>query len=120
MKSIKSFFTRPHKQEILDALTNAGFRIGRLICFSKSEYCKANPDHCVLFNANIIINKYGKIWHGDLDLTIDGDILKGIANQFKTTLYVLYEMDARFNKEKKDPSKLIKKARWNSDIGFVE
>jgi len=73
--------------------------IGRMICASKSRYYDSHPDNLVVFNANVITKKSGKVWHGDLDVTLDFDNLKNVADELKEDLYILYEMDARFENE---------------------
>lgn len=80
-------------------LTEAKFSLARMICFSKSAYYQKYPDHVVLFNANIYTEEEGKVWYGDLDLTLEGDRLAAVATEAQTTLYVLREMDGRFGKE---------------------
>jgi hypothetical protein len=80
-------------------LTEAKFTLGRMLCYSKSAYYHRHPDHVVLFNANIYTEDEGKVWYGDLDLTIDGDRLAMVATEAQQTLYVLREMDGRFGKE---------------------
>ena len=80
-------------------LTEAKFSLARMISYSKSAYCKHHPDHVVLFNANIYTEEEGKVWYGDLDLTLEGDRLAAVATAAQTTLYVLREMDGRFGKE---------------------
>lgn len=71
---------------------------GRMISGSKSGYRRVYPENFVIFNANLCTQKE-KIWYGDLDLTKDKDILSEIAKELNETLYVLYEMDARFENE---------------------
>lgn len=73
-----------------------GFMPGRMISGSKSAYRDEYPDNVVVFNGNIITKKRGKIWYGDLDVTLDFDNLKAVADELGEDLYVLYEMDARF------------------------
>jgi len=68
---------------------------GRMISGSKS----APEGHVVVFNGNIITEKAGKIWYGDLDVTLDFDQLKEIADEIKQDLYILREHDARFDNE---------------------
>ena len=58
---------------------------------------------------------YGKVWFGDLNLTEDYKTLKKIAESLNTTLYILWEMDARFGEEDKPIDELIGKAVWNTD-----
>lgn len=50
-------------------------RPGRMISASKSGYQLRHPNNIVIFNANIAIVGYNKIWYGDLDLTADKDLL---------------------------------------------
>jgi hypothetical protein len=79
-----------------------GFMTGRMISGSKSGYIEINQDHKVIFNANIVIKSRGKVWYGDLDLTLDREGLQLIANDLKESLYILREMDARFENENQD------------------
>ena len=71
---------------------------GNLVSASKSGYRNANPDHLVVFNSNIIVNNE-KIWYGDIDITKSGETLLSLANTFGVTIYVLSEMDGRFENE---------------------
>jgi hypothetical protein len=101
---------------IVDELCDNGFCIARLLSGSKSSYHDRYPRNAVFFNANVVDKKLGKIWHGDLDLTRDGEKLKCIAKQFDTTFYILREMDGRFENEGLSVKKLISKAKWNTDM----
>jgi hypothetical protein len=92
-----------------------GFNTARMIGGSKSIYRKEHPKDLIIFNANVFMKDIGKVWYGDLNLTQDYIILKSIAESLDTTLYVLWEMDARFGKEKKSIDELIKKSAWNTD-----
>ena len=92
-----------------------GFYDARMIGGAKWEYHKKYPEDLIVFNANVLMPNYGKVWYGDLNLTVDYVILKSIAKSLDTTLYVLWEMDARFGKEKKSINELIKKSAWNTD-----
>lgn len=85
--------------DIYKLFSNHGFIMGRMISGSKSGYRQRFPDHFVLFNANIVIESRGKVWYGDLDLTLDTAQLMNIARELKEPLYVLYEMDGRFENE---------------------
>ena len=87
-----------------------GFINSRMITMSKSSYCKSYPDNFVVFNANIITEKSGKVWYGDLDITKDEEILSIISKELREDLYILYEMDCRFGTEKDSIKKLMKKA----------
>lgn len=73
---------------------------GKMIGGSKSGYSSQHPDNLVVFNANICTKKE-KIWHGDIDVTKELDSLTTAAKGVKEDIYVLYEMDARFENEKK-------------------
>lgn len=69
-------------------------------CFgSKSAYRQRYQHRIIVFNANICTKEQGKIWHGDIDMTKDAKALQRIANSLGQTLYVLSEMDARFDNE---------------------
>lgn len=77
---------------------------GRMISGSKSGYTSVYVDHIPVFNANLVIESAGefkKIWHGDLDLTIDSTKLLKLSEKLGVQLYVLHEMDARFETEEK-------------------
>ncbi len=82
-----------------------GLPFSRLISGSKSGYRKRFPDHEVYFNANIFTEN-GKIWHGDLDLNLDSERLQSLANELQTDLYVLFEMDGRFENEQRKFSEI--------------
>jgi len=70
-------------------------------CFgSKSGYRMDNPDNLVVFNANVIVEGLEKTWFGDIDLTFDEPKLKKAAEKIGRRVYVLYEMDARFENAK--------------------
>lgn len=71
---------------------------GRMISQSKSGFRERHPDHAAVFNANLCVEA-GKIWFGDLDLTIDEPLLLELANQLDEQIYVLREMDGRFKNE---------------------
>lgn len=88
--------TREEKEQKASIL---GFP-GRMISGSKSGYRMRFPDNRPVFNANVCVES-GKIWYGDLDLTLDGDKLQGLANELGERVYVLYEMDARFENEER-------------------
>jgi hypothetical protein len=84
---------------------------GRMISGSKSGYKERFPDHEVIFNANIVTKSRGKIWYGDIDLSIDAADLMGIAKELGESLYVLREMDARFENEEQSFEFYEKKAK---------
>jgi len=90
-------------EKIHDIFNEYKLYSGRMISHSKSFYWEQHPYNTVIFNANIIAkNEEGnfiKIWWGDIDLSEEGDSVKEIAKELDTTLYVLYEMDGRFENE---------------------
>ena len=96
-------------------LKDNGFVTGRMISYSKSVYREANPKSVCYFNANIVTARDGKIWYGDLDLTKDALGLKVVAEQIGQTIYVLKELDCRFEDEGKDGTQLISKAVWDTN-----
>lgn len=76
---------------------------GRMLSGSKSTYYNMYPDHITVFNANIVVKldtgEFEKIWYGDVDITLDENALKSVALDAGCELYVLYEMDGRFEFE---------------------
>lgn len=98
------------KDNISLVFLKAGFPTGRLISYSRTTYLRKYPDNDVYFNANIVIKKYGKIWYGDLDITRDSEHLKNVANSVGEDLYILREMDARFENENLPFSEYQKRA----------
>ena len=84
---------------------------GRMISGGK----KAPEGHKCVWNANIVTESKGKVWWGDVDITKDAPKLKAIAAEAGETLYVLREMDCRFNTEKDSVDVLINKAVWNTN-----
>jgi hypothetical protein len=72
---------------------------GRMIGSSKSAYCSMHPNNLVVFNANVCTLTKGKIWWGDLDITLDTALLLALRNKVGEDLYILYEMDGRFQNE---------------------
>ena len=92
-----------------------GLILARMIAGSKSTYKVSKPKDLIIFNANVFMKDMGKVWYGDLNLTEEYMVLKSIADSLDTTLYVLWEMDGRFGKEKKPIDELVKKSVWNTD-----
>jgi len=66
-----------------------GFYLSRMIAGAKWEYTEKHPKDLVVFNANIVMPGYGKVWYGDLNLTEDCETLKNIANSINAPLYIL-------------------------------
>ena len=104
--------------KIKQAFLNAKLFVGISIINNtdKRFYWEKFPDHLVCFNANIISAKYGKIWWGDLDLTLDGMKIEKVARELNEDLYVLRELDARFENEQLTGSQLKEKAIWSTRI----
>jgi hypothetical protein len=71
---------------------------GRMISWSKSGYRERHLDHVAIFNANVSLEQ-GKIWHGDVDLTLDEQKLHAFSERIGETVFLLYEMDGRFENE---------------------
>jgi hypothetical protein len=72
---------------------------GRLVSGSKGQYRWDNPRNVVVFNGNLCTKSQGKIWYGDIDVTMDENKLIRLAEVLGETVYVLYESDARFENE---------------------
>lgn len=66
---------------------------------SKSRYSDRHKENFVVFNSNLVTKEYGKIWYGDLDLTKSEAVLIQLSKALGVELYVLYEMDGRFDNE---------------------
>lgn len=73
---------------------------GRLVSASKSGYSTQYPNNVVVFNSNVC-TKNGKIWFGDIDVTKDEAKLKELAEALGERIYVIREMDGRFENEAK-------------------
>ena len=118
-KSVIDFFKQRSTQQkdLIRVQSNCASEIlgmiGRMITASKGSYKTAHPDNFPLFNANVCTSS-AKIWYGDLDLVVDCPKLKELAKNLKESIYVLYEMDGRFEHEN---SPLIEKhyAKFNAD-----
>lgn len=94
--------------------------IGRMISGSKSGYMSSRENHLVIFNANLCLEGEGKVWYGDLDVTLDKERLAAAAVSLGQDVYVLREMDARFENESKPKLKeaiVIFKADGTTKIG---
>lgn len=94
---------------------------GKLLDQDKSSYKAKHPSHQVYHNANIfVVKKTGlfgkkeveKVWYGDIDVTLYEKDLKEIADKTKTDIYILREMDGRFENE--DRTDVDKVAVWKS------
>jgi len=52
---------------------------GKIIGASKSGYRENFPDHLVVFNSNVFVEK-NKIWFGDIDITLSLESLQELAS----------------------------------------
>ena len=93
-----------------------GFYDARMIGGAKWEYTDKHRGDLIVFNANVSMPGYGKVWYGDLNLTEDYEVLKNIGKTLNSTLYILWESDARFGEESKPLNELLDKAVWNTSI----
>lgn len=75
--------------------------MGRMIGASKGDYRRENPDNVIVFNANIMTEIDGKIWFGDIDITKEFVRLENVAKELNKDLYILSELDGRFENESK-------------------
>ena len=98
-----------------DILTKTLGYPGRMISGSKSGYRNRYPNRFPIFNANICTANC-KIWYGDVDIVSDHIDLIAAACYINEPIYVLYEMDGRFENEAKP---LISKfvAKYSPDGG---
>lgn len=85
---------------------------GAMLSSSKSGYVDKHLTNLVSFNANLVTADGKKIWYGDLDVTKCEDKLIECAKALDTTIFVLSEMDARFQNED-DPK--IERALYIAD-----
>jgi len=103
------------KKEITDLLHKKLGVCGNLLSGSKSTYRRYYQDDKIEFNSNLLCMEYDKVWYGDINITKSGDLLKEIASESGITLYVLSEMDARFENEGKPAKELVPNAIWCTD-----
>lgn len=90
---------------------------GNLLSWSKSGYRDKYPDNLVVFNANVCVG-LEKIWYGDLDITISKDTLVNLSKELNDVVFVLYEMDGRFDNEV-DPKIDKYVVKFNPDGTYV-
>lgn len=88
-------------KDVREFLNDMGWWCGRMISGSKSGYRRWRPKNIPIFNSNMCTLTHGKIWHGDLDITDDDETLKKIAAYLNEPIYLLYEMDGRFENGEK-------------------
>ena len=102
-------------QGIQQYFESHSLNVARMLSGTKWGYHEKYPEDLIVWNANVLIPDYGKVWYGDLNLTKDYILLKSIADALDNTLYVLWESDGRFGEENKPFDELIKKSAWNTD-----
>lgn len=73
---------------------------GRMLSASKIDYSRENPNNTVVFNSNVCTES-GKLWYGDIDVTEDEAKLRKLASALGERIYVIREMDGRFENEGK-------------------
>ncbi len=95
------------------------FPFGHMLHGEKWLYSQSFPNHLVIFNANVLTKSHGKVWYGDLDVSISHARLKKIAKQVGEPLYVLHEMTARFGEENKPIDKLLAQAVWDTTQNVI-
>lgn len=90
---------RPEVQSAIEKAQSLLGYPGRMVSGSKSGFSRIYPAHVPVFNGNLCTKSLGKIWYGDLDITMDEDKIKELSKILNEPIYVLYERDARFNHE---------------------
>jgi hypothetical protein len=103
--------TEERENEIYEAFVAQRLRLGRMVGASKTAYYQEHPDNDIYFNANIFTKKDGKIWWGDLDVTLDEPALQEVAKLLNQDLYVLREHDARCDNENLEHQEVEKLAK---------
>jgi len=96
--------------EIKSTFYERGLISGRMLSSSKSAYREKYPENEVYFNANIFVLGEGKIWFGDIDITRDRQILEEISVSIGKRLFILKELDGRFENDTLSDSDIISKA----------
>ena len=113
---LPSEFTPVNKTRIAEGIL--GY-CARLISWSKSTYRKAYPNHKVVFNANVCTEEDGKIWYGDIDLTLDEGKLKKLDEELGQEIFVVRETSCRFETEGRKGKEIAVNAYWSSRQGFI-
>jgi hypothetical protein len=111
-------YRRARDRYVLDAAEQILGLAGRMISASKSRYCEAHPENLPIFNANVCTDD-GKIWFGDLDLTVDEPKLVELARTLGMKVYVLPERAGRFHGRDDDPELGAAEVAFSS-VGLVK
>lgn len=88
--------------------------MGRMIFGSEVDYKNQNPEHLVVSDATVVSLKRGKIWLGDLDVTIDEEKLIAVSRELGEHLYIIKEPRESFNSGTASADQLIKRAIWST------
>jgi len=99
----------------LDFFKKYNFNPSRMISSSKSFYRGQHEYNLISFNGNIFLKEkdtFIKVWWGDIDISLEGDILKKISNDIGKTLYVVSEMEGRFGNE--NNQNILEVAIWDT------
>ena len=88
-----------NSEETINLISNRLGFPGKMISASKSGYRERYPENLAIFNSNVCTEE-GKIWWGDIDITKSKENLSNLAKEMGKTVYVLFEMDGRFENEK--------------------
>ena len=109
----------PEKEsKVAKLMARAKMHCGRMVGGSKSLYHRFHPLNLVIFNANMVTLEEGKVWHGDLDLSLEGAKLKRVAKRAGCVLFILYESDGRWGNDNSSPEELAMKSRWDTSKGL--
>jgi len=101
-------------KHVLRVLRLYGFSDGRMISHSKMGYIRRNPDHFVVFNAQLFSDSERIIKQADLDLTLEGQKLTEAARALGQSFYVLLENDPTpfWKPGDKPVSAILREAVW--------
>lgn len=96
-----------------DVFASVGLPLG-LCLGSKSGYRQSHRKHFFMPNANVFCRSHGKIWWGDLDLWRHAQQLERVARRLRCQLYVLQEMDGRFEQADQPFAEVSRRAVWHT------
>lgn len=90
---------------------------GKIIAGSKGRYNFNNPNNFVVFNANLINEEIGMFWKGDIDVTKDLSLLKDLAEEMGSSLYIMSESNANSKDVDLTKASVIIDAKGNTAVG---
>tara|TARA_Y100000310_G_scaffold340267_1_gene435414 strand:+ start:469 stop:873 length:405 start_codon:yes stop_codon:yes gene_type:complete len=115
-----SDFKSPKSTEAITQIFESNeFPFGHMLDSQKWKYSVSFPNHLVIFNANVLTKSHGKVWYGDLDISMSHARLKKIAEQVGEPLYILHESAARFGEENKPIDELLAVSVWDTTQNVV-